>query len=93
MLCEFQGEKAVLVDISLVRSDGTVFDGYDELDSNYVFTVRLKLEGLALPLSATVVVLPPWVSFVPALPPCEPRRPWESPPFSAPRDSPLLVVA
>lgn len=40
-----EGEKAVLVDISLVRSDNTAFDGYDELDNSYVFTVRLKLEG------------------------------------------------
>lgn len=40
-----EGEKAVLVDISLVRPDGTAFDGYDDLDGNYVFTVRLKLEG------------------------------------------------
>lgn len=40
-----EGEKAVLVDISLVRPNGTTFDGYDELDGDYVFTVRMKLEG------------------------------------------------
>lgn len=50
-----EGEKAVLVDISLVRSDGTVFDGYDELDSNYVFTVRLKLEGDLAGLDADTI--------------------------------------
>lgn len=33
------------MDISLVRPNGTTFDGYDELDGDYVFTVRMKLEG------------------------------------------------
>lgn len=50
-----KGEKAVLVDISLVRPDGTAFDGYDELDSNYVFTVRLKLEGDLAGLDADTI--------------------------------------
>ena len=50
-----EGEKAVLVDISLVRPDGTAFDGYDELDSNYVFTVRLKLEGDLAGLDADTI--------------------------------------
>ena len=42
-----KGEKAVLVDISLLRSDGTAFDRYDELAERYegIFTVRLKLDG------------------------------------------------
>lgn len=50
-----EGEKAVLVDISLVRPDGTAFDGYDELDSNHVFTVRLKLEGDLAGLDADTI--------------------------------------
>ena len=50
-----KGEKAVLVDISLVRSDGTAFDDYDELDGNYVFTVRLKLEGDLAGLDADTI--------------------------------------
>ena len=50
-----KGEKAVLVDISLVRPDGTAFDGYDELDGNYVFTVRLKLEGDLAGLNADTI--------------------------------------
>lgn len=50
-----KGEKAVLVDISLVRSDGTAFDDYDELDGNYVFTVRLKLEGDLAGLNADTI--------------------------------------
>ncbi len=50
-----EGEKAILVDISLVRPDGTAFDGYDELDSNYVFTVRLKLEGDLAGLDADTI--------------------------------------
>ena len=42
-----KGEKAVLVDISLLRSDGTAFDRYDELAEQYegIFTVRLKIDG------------------------------------------------
>lgn len=42
-----KGEKAVLIDISLLRSDGTAFDRYDELAEQYegIFTVRLKLDG------------------------------------------------
>lgn len=50
-----EGEKAVLVDISLVRPDGTAFDGYDELDGNCVFTVRLKLEGDLAGLDADTI--------------------------------------
>lgn len=50
-----EGEKAVLVDISLVRPDGTAFDGYDDLDGNYVFTVRLKLEGDLAGLNADTI--------------------------------------
>lgn len=50
-----EGEKAVLVDISLVRPDGTTFDGYDELDGNCVFTVRLKLEGDLAGLDADTI--------------------------------------
>ena len=40
-----KGEKAIAVDISLVRPDGTAFDEYDDLDGSFTFTVRLKLEG------------------------------------------------